>query len=116
METPFETLPDLSITIPVETGSILSPQSAGYDEASSGYAWWAGNARLITPELTGRFLGAHVAHAGLVALWAGGMLLFEVSHYNLSMPMYEQGCILMPHIATLGIGVGQDGVITNIFP
>ena len=73
METPFETIPDLSAALPAEdTGSILSPNSAGYDEASSGYAWWAGNARFITPELTGRFLGAHVAHAGLVALWAGG--------------------------------------------
>ncbi|MEL6775893.1 MAG: photosystem II reaction center protein CP43 [Cyanobacteria bacterium J06597_16] len=117
METPFETIPDLSVTLPAEeTGSILAPAGPGYDEASSGYAWWAGNARLITPELTGRFLGAHVAHAGLVALWAGGMLLFEVSHYNIYQPMYEQGCILMPHIATLGIGVGTGGEITSIFP
>ncbi|MEL6903421.1 MAG: Photosystem II reaction center protein, partial [Cyanobacteria bacterium J06606_4] len=106
METPLETLPDLSVVRPTGPGSLLAPASAGYDEASSGYAWWAGNARLITPELTGRFLGAHVAHAGLIALWAGGMLLFEVSHYSVYRPMYEQGCILMPHIASLGIGVG----------
>ncbi|MEO1636657.1 MAG: Photosystem II reaction center protein, partial [Cyanobacteria bacterium J06631_9] len=114
METPFETIPDLSIPLTTDSESILAPTSPGYDEPTSGYAWWAGNARLITSELTGRFLGAHVAHAGLVALWAGGMLLFEVSHYSLYKPMYEQGCILMPHIATLGIGVGQNGEITSI--
>ena len=116
METPFETIPDLAIPLTTDSDSILAPPGPGYDEATSGFAWWAGNARLITPELTGRFLGAHVAHAGLVALWAGGMLLFEVSHYSVYKPMYEQGCILMPHIATLGIGVGQNGEITSIFP
>ncbi len=31
--------------------------------------WWSGNARLT--ELSGRLLGAHVAHAGLMVLWAG---------------------------------------------
>jgi photosystem II CP43 chlorophyll apoprotein len=44
------------------------------------------------------------------------MLLFEVSHYVPQKPMYEQGCILMPHIATLGIGVGQGGEVRDIFP
>ena len=65
METPIETIPDLSVA---PTDSFLAPTGPGYDEVSSGYAWWAGNARFITPELTGRFLGAHVAHAGLIAL------------------------------------------------
>lgn len=44
------------------------------------------------------------------------MLLFEVSHFVPEKPMYEQGLILMPHVATLGFGVGHDGEITNIFP
>jgi photosystem II CP43 chlorophyll apoprotein len=34
----------------------------------SRYAWWAGNARMI--ELTGKLLGAHVAHAGAILFWA----------------------------------------------
>ena len=43
----------------------------------SGYAWWAGNARLVN--LSGQLLGAHVSHGGLQVLWAGSMCLFEVN-------------------------------------
>lgn len=31
--------------------------------------WWSGNARLT--DLSGRLLGAHVAHAGLIVLCVG---------------------------------------------
>ncbi len=58
---------------------------AGKDLDSTGYAWWAGNARLIN--LSGRLLGAHVAHAGLMVFWAGAMMLFEVSHFTFDKPM-----------------------------
>ncbi|PZO56993.1 MAG: photosystem II 44 kDa subunit reaction center protein [Phormidesmis priestleyi] len=86
----------------------------GRDQESTGYAWWSGNARLIN--LSGKLLGAHVAHAGLIVLWTGAMTLFEVSHYVPEKPMYEQGAILIPHLATLGWGVGPGGEVISTFP
>jgi photosystem II CP43 chlorophyll apoprotein len=77
----------------------------------SGYAWWAGNARLIG--LSGKLLGAHVAHAGLMTYWCGAMTLFEVAHYVPEKALYEQGCILLPHLATLGYGVSAQGEIVE---
>jgi photosystem II CP43 chlorophyll apoprotein len=76
--------------------------------------WWSGNARLT--ELSGRLLGAHVAHAGLILLWAGAMTIFEISHYDSSLPLYTQKLIILPHLAALGLGVGKDGVIVDTYP
>ena len=71
--------------------------------------WRAGNARLVN--LSGKLLGAHVAHAGLIVLWAGAITLFEVGNFDPSLPMYEQGLIVLPNLARLGFGVGEGGVI-----
>jgi len=87
---------------------------AGRDIESTGFAWWSGNARLIN--VSGKLLGAHVAHAGLMVFWCGAMTLFEVAHYIPEKPLYEQGCILIPHLTTLGWGVGPGGEVTNVYP
>ena len=82
--------------------------------SGSKYAWWAGNSRLT--EYSGKYLGAHVSHAGLISMWAGAMSLFEVSHYVKEKPVYEQGFILIPHLASLGVGVLSKGEIYTLYP
>jgi photosystem II CP43 chlorophyll apoprotein len=88
--------------------------NSGRDIESTGFAWWSGNARMINS--SGKLLGAHVAHAGLMVFWCGAMTLFEVSHFIPEKPLYEQGCILLPHLATLGWGVEPGGEIVDLYP
>ena len=100
---------DLSIHKAIRVISTLSQRSL----IRSRYSWWSGNARFIY--LSGKFLGAHLAHASLMVLWSGCICLFEVSHFVLERPMYEQGCILLPHLASLGLCIGPGGEVTSLY-
>jgi photosystem II CP43 chlorophyll apoprotein len=81
--------------------------------SGSKFSWWSGNARFI--ELSGKFLGAHIAHASLMMFWAGATTLFELSHYVPEKPLYEQGFIVLPHLATLAYCSGPGGEICDTY-
>ncbi|YAF96162.1 MAG: chlorophyll a/b binding light-harvesting protein [Nodularia sp. CChRGM 3473] len=82
--------------------------------ADTNLSWLVGNARLT--DLSGQLLGAHVAHAGLIMFWAGTTTISEVIRFVPNVPMYEQGMTLLPHLATLGWGVGVGGEVVGTYP
>ncbi|EDX85359.1 chlorophyll a/b binding light-harvesting protein, putative [Synechococcus sp. PCC 7335] len=81
------------------------------NETQERYPWWAGNARFI--DLSNTFIVAHTAQAALIMLWAGAFTLFELAVYSPAAPLYTQGLILLPHLATEGWGLGAGGEIVN---
>jgi len=80
-----------------------------YGNSDVTYGWWAGNSGVTNR--SGKFIAAHAAHTGLIAFWAGAFTLFELARYDPSIPMGHQPLIALPHLATLGIGFDEAGVL-----
>ena len=93
---------------------MTSKAQKSFPAEGESFPWWADNARLTN--LDGRLLRSHLAHAGLIVLWAGAYILFELGRFNPELPMYEQGLILLPNLARLGLGVGAAGKIVDTYP
>ena len=77
---------------------------AGRDIESTGFAWWSGNARLIN--VSGKILGAHVAHAGVMVFWCDTSKSVIAPHQN----------TITPACATCAPSNLPDTLIKRAFP
>ena len=82
---------------------------------STGFAWWAGNARLINLFRKTSWCTRCSCRINGFLVWCNDtylkfLTLFQKSH------LYEQGCILLPHLTTLGWGVGPGGEVVDTYP
>jgi photosystem II CP43 chlorophyll apoprotein len=77
-------------------------------------AWLVGNAKLVN--FSGQLLGAHIAHGGLIMFWAGTTAISEALRFQPDLPFAEQGFTILPHLATLGWGIGDGGKIVDTYP
>ena len=76
-----------------------------YGDPNVSYAWYAANAGAVTNK-SGRFISSHIAHTGLICFGAGANTLFELARYDSSLPIGQQGLVVLPHLGGLGLGVG----------
>jgi photosystem II CP43 chlorophyll apoprotein len=77
-------------------------------------AWLVGNAKLVN--FSGQLLGAHLAHAGLIMFWTGTTTISEVLRWQPGLSLADQNFLLLPHLAMLGLGVGDGGVVLDTYP
>ncbi len=87
----------------------MSMQTYGNPDVT--YGWWAGNS--VVTNQSGRFISSHAAHTGLIAWAAGANTLFELSKFDPSVPMGNQGLVTLPHLAGIGIGFDEAGAWTG---
>jgi photosystem II CP43 chlorophyll apoprotein len=93
---------------------VTSMAKKSFPAEGKSFPWWVSNARLIN--LSSRLLDTHVAHIDLIVFWAAAHTLLELSRFNPPLPMYEQGLILLPNLARLGLGGGAGGKIVDTDP
>ena len=84
-----------------------------YGKTDVTYAWYAGNSGVTNR--SGRFIASHIGHTGLICFGAGANTLFELARYDSALPIGDQGFVVLPHLAGLGIGGIENGVITDSY-
>jgi len=85
-----------------------------YGDPNVSYAWYAANAGAVTNR-SGRFISSHISHTGLICFGAGANTLFELARYDPSLPLGQQGLVVLPHLGGLGLGGIENGVFNDTY-